>query len=682
MRADGEVARVGRHALHHGDVHVEVRRLVRGHGPQRHLARRVRQVQHLGVDLLLAQDRNEGVAGERRLDREARRLAHAVVRLVRHHRHLARVGERRAHHVVAPVAQVEVQGERGGRIGILDRQHVVAGLVQRHLEDGVLVGGGLDDDVGRHEHVHAVAVPRLPAVRLLAVRVHRIDALDLRRQRARLGEAGAVGGDARHRHARTDSLLELHAARRRRADVERVEVLHGALPRRRGTAAVLKDGSLRRRAHGRLRETVVRPDRRHVAERTIGVQALPIQRPEVGLEAQVLVAEAPALPFRGGERHVLEHDRALAGEALGGSAEEVFRLDREGEIRGIKGGCRVHGHADLRRGELLDLDGHAAEEATVLSGDFRQNRPVAARLVVGHGETVVGDRAFAVGGLRHGRVGVAVGVDEPESHRHLRRRAARAGAGDDVHEDLLAVAVDAAVGPAEGGRLLFAEERVARAVGVRFVHHHRVAEREKGRVVARSRPHHDGERLALVNARGAAPALGVGDALHDLGVGLGVDLHLRAAHGRALHEGRHPHAQAVLSARAHAETEVGETDEAEMARVVVVIPPIVVPRLVGVEDAHEEHAVRGLAVVHLEREEGELLLVEAVGARELPLLAGAGEFGGLLVVHVALPLVPGVGALLARQELHDVPRLHAHDVRVDLPHVHGLQLQKPLAAGG
>ena len=207
VRAGGEVARVGRHALHHGHVYVEVRCLVRLHGTQLHLARRVREVQHLRIDLLLAHDRDERVPRERRLDGEARRLARAVVRLVRDDRHLGRVRERRAHHVVAPVAQVEVHAERRVRLRVLDCEHVVAGLLKRQFENRVRVRGGGDDDVGRHKHVYAVAVPRLPAVGLPAVRVHRIDALDLRDEFARFGEARAVRRHARHGHRRTPPLL-------------------------------------------------------------------------------------------------------------------------------------------------------------------------------------------------------------------------------------------------------------------------------------------------------------------------------------------------------------------------------------------------------------------------------------------------------------------------------------------
>ena len=466
VRAGSEVARVGRHALHHGHVHVEVRRFVRLHGTQLHLARRVREVQHLRIDLLLAHDRDERVPRERRLDGEARHFARAVVRLVRNDRHLGRIRERRTHHVVAPVAEVEVHAERRVRLRVLDREHVVAGTFKRQFEDRVLVRGGGDDDVGRHEHVYAVAVPRLPAIGLLAVRVHSVDALDLRDELARFGKARAVRCNARHGHRRTPPLLEFHAARRRRSDVERIVVLDGALPRGGGTSAVLKHHALRRCAHRSLGEPRIGPDRRLIAEGAVGRETLPLQFPVVGLEAAALVSETPALPVLGGERHVLEHDRALAGKPLRRPAEEMFGLDGEREVGGMRSGCRIDGHANLRRGELFDLHVHVAQMPSVLAGNLRDDGPPAARLVVRDGEPVVGDRALAVRCLRDGGVGVAVGIDEAELHRHRRRCAPCARADDDVRENLLAVAVNAAVGPAEGRRFLVVQVFLPPAVGV------------------------------------------------------------------------------------------------------------------------------------------------------------------------------------------------------------------------
>ena len=119
-----------------------------------------------------------------------------------------------------------------------------------------------------------------------------------------------------------------------------------------------------------------------------------------------------------------------------------------------------------------------------------------------------------------------------------------------------------------------------------------------------------------------------------------------------------------------------------MARVVLLVTPrIVAGWQVVVEDTHEEHTVCGLAVIHLHGQGDELLFVEFVGRRHLRLFGVAGEFGGLLVVDVVVPVVTGVHALFAGEELHDVARFDAPDARADLPDVHGLELQETLPAG-
>ena len=139
VRAHREVLRVRLHALHDRDEDVEVRRVLRRDRTQHDLARRVREREDVGVRVLLAQHRDERPAGERRADAEARRLAYAVERLVRDERDCRRIGHRRAHRLVRPVAEVERHAERRERLGVRQLERIVAAGIGRELDSRLVV---------------------------------------------------------------------------------------------------------------------------------------------------------------------------------------------------------------------------------------------------------------------------------------------------------------------------------------------------------------------------------------------------------------------------------------------------------------------------------------------------------------------------------------------------------------
>ena len=398
--ARGHVLCVRLDALHDGHVHVEVRRVIRRDRPERDLARRVREREDVCVRVLLAQHRHERPAGERRADHQARRLSYAVERLVGRERDRRRVGQRSAHRRVAPVAQVEGLRKRHARLGISHSQRVVAADAGGNLERSVLPCG--NDDLGgrRDDLADALAIPCLPSVRLAAVRVNGVDALQGRQERAAFPVARAVRLNAGKADLRRSPLVEPHPRLKRGADVVRVVVENRGGARRRGAPAVLEHGSLGHCAHRGLRQPRIGPERRGHGAFAFAVERSLRKCPEIRLEAEVGVPERPPLPLRRRERVILEHDCALAGERVGRTAEKVFRGDDEREVRRMRRGVRLDLDAYLRRRELLDLYPRRPEYAAVLAGNLRLELPRAARLVCGDGKLIAQKRPLGVGRRR------------------------------------------------------------------------------------------------------------------------------------------------------------------------------------------------------------------------------------------------------------------------------------------
>ena len=455
--------------------------------------------------------------------------------------------------------------------------------------------------------------------------------------------------------------------------------------RRRGPSAVLEDRPLSRRAHGGLRETSVGPQRREERNAPVAVKDAAREAAEARLEAKVVVAEQKALPALGSERNVLEHHRAFDAKGTRGAAVEMLRRHGEHEV----GRCLIRlcrdCDADLRRGELLDLDGALAKLAAVLAGRLDDNRPHAARLLRRHRELLVCDKAANVRHERDARIVGSLRIAQDGLHRERLRRPTRAVAQDDVHEDALVMAVDAALGPHERRAFASCEIFVARAVGVRLVDLHGVAQGHERHVVGIGGEDYYCERLAVSYARRHAPSAFVCPAVGNLDVGGGVDLDPRTGDGPPLHERSDPHADRVAGL-AHAEPQVGNADQAvpvRVARLVIVVPPphIVAPREVGTADCGKEHPASAPAVLHPDGKRQRLLFVQTVCAAEHVRLARPGQLRRVLVVDGRVPAAPRVHALVAREKLHDVAGLDAPQLRVDVGDVHRLDRDGARSAG-
>ena len=368
-------------ALHHRQRHVHVRPPPLLRRAQTHLARGVREVQHLRVHELVAHDREDRRTCERRLHQQARRLAHAVERLVGTDRDGGRVAERRAHRLVAPAAQVECPRERHPACLVGDREDILSALGERQGERGILVGEGLDGYVVCHLRANLLAVPGMPAVRVLAVGIDGIDALDLRQQGLSLRPPRAVGGHASHGHLRLAALGHAEPSGERGADVVRKVVANHARAGDSRTSPVLEHHSLRRRPHRRLGAPVVRKDVGGELRLAVLAEHLPVEAAEARPQAMVVVAEMKPLPACWRERHVLEHYRALAGERFRRAAVEVLGAYGEGERLRRRVRRRLHLDAYLRRREILHLHRMGRQHTPVLARYLSIDHPAAARLV-------------------------------------------------------------------------------------------------------------------------------------------------------------------------------------------------------------------------------------------------------------------------------------------------------------
>ena len=227
--------------------------------------------------------------------------------------------------------------------------------------------------------------------------------------------------------------------------------------------------------------------------------------------------------------------------------------------------------------------------------------------------------------------------------------------------------VDPAFGPNEGIRVGVSKVRLPCAVFIGLVDLHRVTQRQERHVLLRIRD--DGERLALRTALRHAPAVRIRIAGRDQNVGRRIEFDPHRRDRSARQERRHPHAEAVL-VLTDAQTEIRQTDEPVEVRVVIPIAPAVLVTLaVSVAHGRQEDAVLRTAVVHRHGEQAHLLLARTVHATDHPCLAEARQLFCILDIRrVIAPARPSVNALLARQQLHDVPRLDTTDLRRDVRH--------------
>ena len=674
-----QVPGVRPHPLHDRDVHVEVRRVLGRHRTQHDLARRIGERLHLGVDLLLAQHRDERMPGERRLHRQPRRFADTIERLVRNQRDGRRILQRCADDIVAPAAQVEGTSERHARFRIRHRKRIVSVRRNRQLHARRSARRRLDGDAVRNRHAQTFARPGAPSVFGLLVAVDRVDALELQRQLLRRGQGLAGPIDADESDARLQARLQLHPFGQVRADVKGIVVQNLAPAHGRGTSPVLEHHALSGHADRRLRTSGVRPERRLEAALARAIQ-LAVADFAVGrTKPEVVVAEMPAFPRGGCERHVLEDNRTLALETVRGAAEEVFGFDREGEVRGMRGRFGLDLHADLRRGELLDLDFTPPVHP---SRTARQECPDAARLVGGDGKLVPRDRALGVGQDRLVRHIVALRIAQHKLDGHRLRSPTVLVAQNRLQENVLVMTVNAAVRPEEG--LILASLEVIRtvAVGIRLIDLHRLAQRHERHVVSVRRDDHDRKRLALLNALGNAPTLRVAAALHHLDVGRRININPCARDGLPRRQGRDPHAQTIGAALANAQSKVRKTDDTVTNWIQnLASPGPIAFRQVRIENRNEVDAIRWLAVLHIDRQPRQLLDIRTVRAAKHIRHLFAGEFFRLLVIRTGAVLIAPIHPFFPREHLHDVPWLDAADGRQDIGHVHGLDLNRPLAAG-
>ena len=167
-----------------------------------------------------------------------------------------------------------------------------------------------------------------------------------------------------------------------------------------------------------------------------------------------------------------------------------------------------------------------------------------------------------------------------------------------MQEDLLVVAVDAALGPQKGGAAVASEIGLARAVRIRLIDLHGRAQGQERHVVRRVR--HDDERLALGDSCKDAPAVGGRRAFRDLDVCRGERLHAATGYGAARLERSRPHPR-LAAALANAQPEIRQADDTIAIGVQhgLVFAPvaIVLARKIAVADGHEVDAVRRPAVV-------------------------------------------------------------------------------------
>ena len=478
----------------------------------------------MGIDSALTHHGEKCRAGERGFHKQARDLAHAIERLVRTHRNSRGPAERRAHGLVAPAAQVECPRERNAARLVLDREDIFAAFSCRKKDRRVPVRERRDGNFLRDRRADMLAVPRMPAVRVLAVGVDRIDALDLRMKRLSFRPAFSVWSDACDCNLRLSFFGHAQPCGQRRTDIVRIIMARYACAGRRRPAAVLKYHALDRGAHRCLRPSGIRPDVGGKYRRSMFVERLLFKGTECRFQFEVVIPEMVPLPFLRLKREVLEVDGPLACERRGRAAVEVFGLDRECKLLRDGVGCRFHHDSDLRRREILDLDRAPPQAATVLARQPQVECPCAALLVGWYAEVLAGQSPVLVGYQCSSRVDVAVRSDERDVYRKRLGSLHRPVAKQGVEKDRLVVPVDAALRPEERRASVRRKIVFARAVRHGLVYLHGIAERKERHVVPVGRRGHHNERRTLRDATCHAPAVRVRDAFGNLDVRRGEDV--------------------------------------------------------------------------------------------------------------------------------------------------------------
>ena len=558
MRTDRQTFRVRLDALDDRKMDLHVRGPVLFDRPQNDFARRIGQRQDLLIDETVARHRQERRARERTLHDESRRLTDAIKRLVRRDRDDGGIGHRRTDGLIAPIAEIELTTERDLRLGIRHRHDVVAALLNRQGERRIAVRPRADRHLVDDRNPHAITVPGGPAAAVALVAVAAVDARNLDLQPLRLGEALAVRHHTGKLDFRETGRRTPQPAVESRADVIGIVVGDDALASRRGTSAVLEDGPLGSHLDRGPRQTGVRPDRRDKATGALVIQPHLRQTAEIGLERTLGIAEQEALPSLRLERRVLEHHGAVAAKCLGRSAVEVLGEEIEGEfLRPQILGC-LHLHTNLRRREFLDLDITPTKTDGLLAWRTHDKMPRSAHLVRRDREGIVRENAIRI---HHHRLLVRDAVKrilQLNRNRERLRRHALAVAEDRLEEDLLVMAIDAAIRPHK--RLTFVLGEIIGAVRRGFLLIDDIGQREERHVGSVRTPEDHGKRLALVDARGAAPALRIRHALRHQHIRLRIELDLCTGNRLAFRQGGHPHAQ-IRPDTPNTQPEVRHTDD-------------------------------------------------------------------------------------------------------------------------
>ena len=407
--------------------------------------------EHARFEDLLALEGEQGGAGERGGDAQARRVARLVGIAVERHVELGGAGEARAHACTAVLRHGERERGRGGAGRIEGDEDVVAAISKNEVEDAVLAVGQLHL-AARHGRHDGFVLPHVAAVRFADEAVDVGDGEDLDVEGAGAGQALAVGRDEGDGDGVGLAGDQLGGGGRAQADVEGVamEVDGGAC--RDGAAAGLEDRAFDcGLEHARGEQSVHGFEREAAAARV--VEAATADDREVVLHRASRIAERIAFPAGGLEGRIGIGHRRFGLEAAGGFAEEVLRLDAEAErlVEGLAFGQRGERNSDLRGDEGFDGHVAGAEDGSRVAGHAEDEAPAAGGLVLGHDDGDGGrERAQGVGHERQRAIDVAVGLDEFERDGEGRGRLGLGVAQQRVRVDRLAMAIDAAVGEDEG----------------------------------------------------------------------------------------------------------------------------------------------------------------------------------------------------------------------------------------
>ncbi len=488
------------HALHHRKRDMHVRRPGGFRPRQNDFACRVREFQNLDMEHFLALDRQESPPRKGCADRQARHVSRTVVRLVRRERHLGRTSQRRADGLIPPIAEVESAAEGDVRLPVGYRQRIVGAIHDRERQIRRALRIRLERKFRDFcRHARRFPFPRPGRVHLVGV--HRIHAADAGGKLAHPRKRLPVRPDADDGDPRLSRHGFFQPGRKRRAYIIRIIVEKFRRARRRRASTILENGSLHRHAHAGLGETQRRPKRRPESVLALFVEDGRPQAAETRLETPVLVPERVRLPSRRRERGVFENEGAFRLQTPRRTAEQVLGGDGKGEVRQLRTLRQGGPDPDLRRRELLHLDRLCAQLASVLPRRAHDNPPLSARLVGGNRELVARKRPLRVRQARFRREKATFRTHEREFDRERTRRPALSVAEQGLREDRLVMPVNAALRPHERGTFRRREIVRERALLRRFVHLHRVAERQERTIRPVLFGNDDRERLAFRRKR-------------------------------------------------------------------------------------------------------------------------------------------------------------------------------------